>query len=136
MRITPKLAFTTTAILVAVGLLWVGFVEGGRGQISDSLGSQGAGVAGQYPNQFIAARTMTAPAVPGFADTGALPAAPKPQDNVPALALSGSAIASLVMLALAFARFQSIHPGVNPAVGSETANPRRARLVTSGPPQL
>lgn len=138
MRISPKLALTTTAVLVAIGLLWVGFVEGGRGQttINQGSGSQGPAVAGQYPhrfiNQHIAAEIMAAPAVPGFADTGASPAAPQPQDNVPALALSGTVIASLVMLALAFARFQAVHP----AVHSETATPRRTRLVTSGPPQL
>ncbi|PKB64955.1 MAG: hypothetical protein BZY80_01170 [SAR202 cluster bacterium Io17-Chloro-G2] len=129
MRITPKLALTTTAVLMTVGLLWTGFVEGGH---SRTVISQGAGVAGQYPNQMIAAGTLTAPAVPGFADTGPLAASHQPQDNVPALALSGSVIASLVMLTLAFARFQGVHPAADPG----TATPRRDRFATSGTPQL
>ena len=135
MRITPKLALSTTAILVAVGLLWLGFVEGGRSQISSGQGSQVSGVAGQFPNQLIAAGTMTAWAVPGIAETGASPATSQPQDNVPALALGGSVIASLVMLAVAFARFQAVHP---PVVSGDSgmAAPRRNRLVTSGTPQL
>ena len=136
MRITPKLALTTTAILVAVGLLWVGFVEGGRSQLSGNQGSPVSGAAGQYPNQFIAAGTITAATIPGFALTGASPAAPQPKDNVPALALSGTVIVSLVMLALAFARFQTVRPTVEPAVRSETATRRRTRLVTTGPPSF
>ena len=138
MRITPKLALTTTAVLVAIGLLWVGFLEGGRGQttINQGSGSQGPAVAAQYHhqfvNQYIAAELMPAPAVPEFADTGASPAALQPQDNVPALALSGTVIAALVMLSLAFARFQAVHP----AVHAETATPRRTHLVASGPSQL
>ena len=137
MRITPKLALTTTAVLLAIGLLWVGFVEGGRGQTTVIHGS---GTSAQYPHQFInqniAAEIMAASAVPGVPQTGASPAARHPQDNVPVLALSGTVIAGLVMLALAFARFQAVHPAVRPAVRPETPTPRRTRLVTSGPPQL
>lgn len=129
MRITPKLALTTAAILMAIGLLWLGFVEGGR---TPATISHGAGVAGQNPGQLIVVTKMTASAIPGFAQTEASPAAAQPQDNVPALALSVAVIAFLVMLALAYARFQAVPP----AVHAERATSRRTRLVASGPPQL
>ena len=124
MRISPKLALTTTAVLVAVGLLWVGFVEGGGGQSSHR-----SGTSGQYLNQFvnkhIAPKTMAASAITGFPGTGASPAGLKSQDNVPALALSATLIASLVMVALAIARFQAVHPTVRPIVLHATAATRR-----------
>ena len=129
MRFTPKLALTTTAVLVAFGLLWVGFVESGRSQTTISRGS---GAAVQSPHQLIAAQPMVALAVPGISQTGTSPATPQPKDNVLALAVSGSVIATLIMLALAIARFQSVHPTARP----EMATSRRARLVTSGAPQL
>lgn len=113
MLFTPKLALTTTAVLVAVGLLWVGFVESGRSQATIS---QGTGIAAQTHSQLIAAEPMSVS---------------HPKDNVPALTVSGSAIAALTMLALVVARFQTVHRSGQ----SEMATPYRPRLVTSGASQ-
>lgn len=113
MVFTPKLAFATAAVLVAIGFLWVGFVESGRSQISLK---QGFGVAAQSNARLIAAEPMVVS---------------QPKDNIPALAVSGSVIAAMIMLALAFARFQTVRP----AAHSEMATPRRPRLVTSGASQ-
>lgn len=115
MRITPKISLIATAILMTFGLLWLGFAEGRMGQ---ATASQGIGVAGQYPNQFIGAETMTAAApawVSGNVASSQVSKGPgaKPKDNVPALALSGSVIASMVMLALAFARIQADPSGIS-----------------------
>ncbi len=125
MRITPKLALTSAALLMSIGLLWVGFVESGASQTNVS---QGIGVAGKYPHQFIAAETMSDSAIFGLPRTGATQTPLQSKDNVPALALSGSAIAALVMLALAFARFQGVHPG--------TATSRRTRFATVAEAQI
>lgn len=132
MRITPKVALTTTAILVAVGLLWVGFLEGGRGQTFGSQGGQVSGVAGQYPNQLFAAGAMTASALPGFQQTGVSRSDPKAQDNLLALALSSSVIVSLGIVALIFARSQKVSPTMNPGMAAL----RRTRLAAGGTPQL
>lgn len=123
MVFTPKLAIATAAVLVAIGLLWVGFVESGRSQTSMTQGfgvqavnGLGFGVAAQSHSRLIAAEPMVVS---------------HPKDNIPALAVSGSVIAAMIMLALAFARFQTVHP----AAHSEMATPRRRRLVTSGASQ-
>ena len=129
MRLTPKLALTTAAVLLAVGLLWVGFMENGRERATAGQGF-GASVASQY--RLIAGGPMAASAIPRISQTGASPADLRPNDNVTALALSGTVVAAMVMLALGFARFHTGQPTGDPV----TATPRRTRLATSGPPQL
>ena len=123
MVFTPKLALATAAVLVAIGLLRVGFVESGRSQTSMAQGfgaqavnSQGFGATAQSHGGLIAAEPLVVS---------------HPKDNVPALAVSGSVIAAMIMLALAFARSQTVHP----AAHSEMATSRRPRLVTSGASQ-
>ena len=60
MVFTPKLALITTAVLVAVGLLWLGFVESGRSQatITQGIGTQGFVAAAPSHSQLIAAEAM------------------------------------------------------------------------------
>ena len=123
MVFTPKLALITTAVLVAVGLLWLGFVESGRSQatIAQGIGTQGFVAAAPSHSQLIAAEAMPVS---------------HPEDNVAALAVSGSVIAALIMLALAFARFQTLNPPGHASIHPEMTSTRRPRLVTSGASQL
>ena len=104
MIITPKLALTTTAILMAIGFLWIGFVESTP---SRGTTSQGIGAAGQYPVQFIAANTIVASGDAAISGHGASAMAQQSKDNVPVLVLSATAIVLVIMGVFTYVWFQA-----------------------------
>ena len=107
MIIAPKLVLITTAILMAVGLLWVGFVESGRSQV---MMNGAAGVVTHNPDRFIAAETMAASGVSAiFGSEGSRVAAANNNDAM-ALTVSATAITVLIMVTLGFARFRPRGP--------------------------
>ncbi len=107
MLIAPKLALITTAFLMTVGLLWVGFVETGRSQI---MMNGAAAVVTHNPDRFIAAETMAASRVSAIFGSQGSSAAASNDNNAMALTLSASAITVLIMVTLGFARFRPTGP--------------------------
>ena len=107
MLIAPKLALITTAFLMAVGLLWVGFLESGRSQV---MMNGAAGVVTHNPDRFIAAETMAASGVCAIFGSEGSSAAASNNNNSMALTVSASAITMLIMVTLGFARFRPTGP--------------------------
>lgn len=107
MLIAPKVALITTAFLMAVGLLWVGFVESGRSQ---EMMNGAAGVVTHNPDRFIAAETMAASRVSAIFGSQGSPVAASNDDEATALRVSASAITMLIIVTLGFARFRPTGP--------------------------